>query len=122
MSPNVRPRPIGYEGVSPAEVRLTEPALEVTMTFKEWWVKTFGPDGLFSTAQEGHAFLIGICETIAFWKPRWNMPADYEAWFKHGDTHKPGNPLYEYHYYMFGRACGVLVWIWLIALLKLILL
>lgn len=30
------------------------------------------------------------------------MPADYQA---------NGNPLHEYHYYMFGRAAGILAWI-----------
>jgi hypothetical protein len=34
------------------------------MTFKEWLYKTFGPEGLFSSGQEGHAFLIGISEVI----------------------------------------------------------
>lgn len=72
------------------------------MTFLEWLRKTFGPDGIFSSGQEGHAFLIGISEVIAPWRPRWDMPADYQA---------NGNPLQEYHYYMFGRAVGILAWI-----------
>jgi len=80
--------------------------------FLNFLIKTFGPDGIFSSGQEGHAFLIGISEVIAFWKPRFGMPEDYEA---------NGNPLHEYHYYMFGRFCGVLVWIGLIALLKVVL-
>jgi len=81
------------------------------MNFWEFIRKTFGPQGLFSSGQEGHAFLIGVSEVVAFWKPRHDVPPDYEA---------NGNPFKEYHYYMFGRACGVLVWIGLIALLKLI--
>ena len=71
----------------------------------DFFEKTFGPDGLFSSGQEGHAFLIGISETVAFWGARHPMPLGYEA---------NGNPLYEYHYYMFGRACGVLFWLWCI--------
>jgi hypothetical protein len=67
---------------------------------------------LFSTAQEQHAFLVGISEVIAFWKPRFGMPENYEA------AILPGNPLYEYHYYMFGRACGVLVWIGLAKIIQ----
>lgn len=64
-----------------------------------------GPSGPFSTVQEQHAFLIGISETVAFWRHRHDVPADYEA---------NGNPFFEYHYYMFGRACGVLVWAFVI--------
>lgn len=89
---------------------------------KKWIEKTFGEEGLFSSGQEGHAFLIGISEVIAFWKPRWNMPEDYAAAIPNKSQLKPGNPLYEYHYYMFGRACGVLVWTGLIALLKVVIL
>jgi len=72
------------------------------MTFLDFWRKTFGPEGIFSSGQEGHAFLIGICEVVCPWKPRWDMPSDYQA---------NGNPLHEYHYYMFGRAAGILGWI-----------
>jgi len=73
---------------------------------KQWLEDTFGPEGIFSSGQEGHAFLIGISETIAFWPPRFNVPAGYEA---------NGDPFKEYHYYMFGRACGVFVWLFVIA-------
>lgn len=79
---------------------------------KDWFEKTFGPEGLFSSGQEGHAFLIGICEIVAFPKPRYEMPEDYEAWlFRCKGKWKPGNPLYEYHYYQFGRLCGILFWL-----------
>lgn len=73
---------------------------------------TFGPDGIFSTGQEGHAFLLGISETIAFRKPRFDMPEDYEAY--RIIKQLPGNPLYEYHYYVFGRACGIIFWVFVI--------
>ena len=87
--------------------------------FWELLKKTFGPDGIFSTGTEGHAFLIGISETVAFWKPRHDMPAEYG----HEENEADGHPLKkEYHYYLFGRACGVLVWIGLIALLKAVIL
>ena len=72
------------------------------MNIWEFIRKTFGPEGLFSSGQEGHAFLIGLCEVICPSKPRWDMPSDYQA---------NGNPLNEYHYYMFGRAVGILAWI-----------
>ena len=72
------------------------------MNIFEFLRQTFGKEGLFSSGQEGHAFLIGICEVICPWKPRWDMPVDYQA---------NGNPLEEYHYYMFGRAMGIVVWL-----------
>jgi hypothetical protein len=72
------------------------------VTFLEFLRKTFGPEGLFSSGQEGHAFLIGFSEVICPWKPRWDMPANYQA---------NGNPLQEYHYYMWGRAVGILFWL-----------
>ena len=85
---------------------------------KRLFNETFGEEGLFSSWQERHAFLIGISEVVAFWKPKWDMPEEYEAWLSNmnidGSPLKPGNPLYEYHYYMFGRACGVLFWVFAI--------
>jgi len=83
------------------------------MTFMEFLRKTFGPDGIFSSGQEGHAFLIGISEVVCPWKPRWDMPPDYQA---------NGNPLQEYHYYMFGRAAGILVWLAICCVIKAVLL
>lgn len=72
------------------------------MGFWEFIKKTFGEEGLFSSGQEGHAFLIGISEVVAFWPSMHKCPPDYEA---------NGNPFKEYHYYQFGRACGIIVWI-----------
>ena len=71
--------------------------------FWEFLKKTFGPDGIFSSGAEGHAFLIGISETVAFWKARHECPSDYIA---------NGCPFKEYHYFQFGRACGVIFWLW----------
>ena len=71
----------------------------------DFFEKTFGPDGLFSSGQEGHAFLIGISEVVAFWRPHHDVPGDYEA---------NGNPFKEWHYYCFGRACGVIFWLFFI--------
>jgi len=50
---------------------------------------------LFSNADEVHAFLIGLSESIFPAKPIFKMPMKYE------------NPLEkEYHYYLVGRAIG----------------
>lgn len=73
--------------------------------FIDFLIKTFGPEGIFSSGQEGHAWLIGFSEVVAFWKMRFDMPSGYEA---------NGNPLHEFHYYCFGRACGVIFWLWCI--------
>lgn len=79
------------------------------MSFKEWLHKTFGPEGLFSSGQENHAFLIGISEVICPWKPHWDVPEGYEA---------NGNPFKEYHYYMFGRASGIIFWLIVAVIIK----
>lgn len=81
--------------------------------FINFLIKTVGPDGIFSSGQEGHAFLIGISETVAFWRPYHPVPHDYVA---------NGSPFKEYHYYKFGRACGVLFWLWCIAPVTIIIL
>ena len=81
-------------------------------SFIDFLRQTFGPEGIFSSGQEGHAFLIGVSEIVCPWKPRWNMPPDYTA---------NGNPLYEYHYYMFGRGVGVLLWIVIACVIKVVL-
>ena len=73
--------------------------------FIDFLIKTFGPEGIFSSGQEGHAFLIGRSEVVCFWRPRHDVPEGYEA---------NGNPFKEYHYYAFGRACGVIFWLWCI--------
>lgn len=84
------------------------------MGFLKFLISIFGPDGIFSSGAEGHAFLIGVSEVVAFWKPRHDMPPRYKA---------NGNPVKtEYHYYCFGRAMGIVVWIGLIAFLKFVLL
>ena len=82
------------------------------MSILEFLRKTFGPEGLFSSGQEGHAFLIGLCEVLCPWRPRWDMPPDYQA---------NGNPLHEYHYYMFGRAVGILAWVTIASVIKVVL-
>lgn len=79
------------------------------MTFGK---KILGEDGIFPSAAEAHAFLIGISEVVAFWPPRHKVPHDYEA---------NGNPFKEYHYYGVGRLSGVIVWCIIISVMCLIL-
>lgn len=55
---------------------------------------------LMNTGDEKHAFVIGWSEVICFWRPRYGMPVMYK------------NPLNdEFHYYIAGRAFGVLTWL-----------
>jgi len=79
--------------------------------FIDFLIKTFGPEGIFSDGAEGHAWLIGFCEVVAFWKERQPMPPEYG----HEENQANGHPLKkEWHYYGFGRLCGVLFWLWCI--------
>jgi len=55
---------------------------------------------LFSTSEEWHAFLIGFFEVLCPWSERYPMNEDY---FFHIED--------EHHYYLGGRASGVIAWI-----------
>ena len=55
---------------------------------------------LFNTSAERHAFIIGFSETIAI-RHSFVLP-----WLKNYDGLRD-----EYHYYMAGRAVGVLAWV-----------
>ena len=79
----------------------------------------FGPEGWWSSGAEGHATEIGFCEVVCFWKPRHPMPLEYG----HGENEANGHPLKkEYHYYLVGRAFGVLFWLWCIVPVTIIIL
>jgi hypothetical protein len=59
---------------------------------------------LFSTGEEWHAFLIGFFEILCPWPPRHSI-----------------NPINsEYHYYLGGRASGVLAWIAIAKLIQVV--
>jgi hypothetical protein len=53
-----------------------------------------------NTPDERHAFAIGLCEIIAPWPPRHRSDASARK-----------NIAGEYHYYMFGRAIAVILWL-----------
>ena len=72
-----------------------------------------------SSIDEWHSFVIGVCEIICPWKPRIPrvIPVSISM------TAKPQNIdkdylQNEYHYYLFGRAVGVLSWIGIASLIK----
>jgi hypothetical protein len=51
--------------------------------------------------REWHAFAIGFCEVFCPWPPRFKVPSE-----------KTNQEIAdEYHYYLFGRAVGVLSWL-----------
>ena len=54
-----------------------------------------------NTGAEKHAFAIGICEVVCPWPPR------------HPDVSKQLSKQLkrEHHYYMFGRAMGIVAWV-----------
>lgn len=57
-----------------------------------------------STGEEWHSFVTGLCEILCPWPPRCTvcvMPYPN-----------------EYHYYAFGRALGVIIWILLAKLIQ----
>ena len=73
--------------------------------------------GLFSEPNEVHAFIIGLSEVVCPWAPRFRVKQD-----------KPPEPTRdcpfkyifdEYHYYVGGRAMGVLAWVGIGVLLML---
>jgi hypothetical protein len=51
--------------------------------------------------REWHAFAIGFCEVLCPWPPR----------FKLASQDLTNQVADEYHYYLFGRAVGVLAWL-----------
>ena len=53
-----------------------------------------------STHQEWHALVIGFSEVLCPWPPRHK--------FMHSELKRQISS--EYHYYMFGRAMGVIAW------------
>lgn len=56
-----------------------------------------------NTPDEFHALVLGWSEAMCPWRARLLMPLEYH------------NPLqWEYHYYSFGRALGMLTWAGLI--------
>ena len=61
-----------------------------------------------STPEEWHAFVEGLCEVICPWPPR------------HKSMHKELRKQIasEYHYYMFGRAIGVIAWLIIAKIIK----
>jgi len=64
-----------------------------------------------STYQEWHACVIGFCEVLCPWPPRVRIPSPSMREGQ-GEGDKLNRTIHaEYHYYMFGRAIGVIAWL-----------
>ena len=61
-----------------------------------------------NTGPEKHAFTIGICEVVCPWPPR------------HGGVSKQliKQLKREHHYYMLGRAVGIIAWVTICCVVK----
>jgi len=57
--------------------------------------------------KEWHAFVIGFCEVLCPWPPRYHDPLQW-----------PQSVKDEYHYYVFGRALGVIAWLIIAIIIK----
>ena len=65
-------------------------------------MKTF-----LSTPQERHALVIGLCEVVCPWPPRWRCER-LPLLSLRGVAEAISQ---EYHYYLIGRALGVVSWL-----------
>jgi len=65
------------------------------------FLKGIKPSAFLDTHQEWHALVNGFCEVLCPWPPR------------HKSMHRKLQKQIasEYHYYMFGRAMGVIAWL-----------
>jgi hypothetical protein len=64
------------------------------------FLKGIKPSTFLSTHQEWHAFVEGLCEVLCPW------PANHKLSGKLLDELRG-----DHHYYMFGRALGVIAWL-----------
>ena len=69
--------------------------------------KWFNPRGFIDTHQEWHALVNGFSEVLCHWPPRHKPSPENEK-----------DIADEYHYYMWGRALGILAWITIACVIK----
>ena len=75
---------------------------------------------LFSTSEEWHAFLIGFFEVLCPWPPWVRIPSPSTGEGK-GEGDNPSEAISnEHHYYLGGRASGVLVWLAIAKLIQVV--
>ena len=71
------------------------------------FLKGIKPSTFLSTHEEWHALVIGSFEVLCPWKPR-----------QRPSTVVDGILNQEYHYYLFGRALGVIAWLIIAIIIK----
>ena len=75
------------------------------------FLKGIKPSTFLSTHQEWHAFVIGFFEVLCPWPPRHSKNSI--------NSTNPTNSINsEYHYYVFGRAMGVIAWLIIAKIIK----
>jgi len=67
----------------------------------EGFLKGIDIIGFIDTGEEWHAFVNGFCEVLCPWPPRHKSMCE--------NLRKQITS--EYHYYLFGRAVGVIAWL-----------
>jgi hypothetical protein len=60
---------------------------------------------ILSTSEERHAFAIGLCEVLCPWPPQCHCDRALSAMSAREAISQ------EYHYYLAGRALGVIAWL-----------
>lgn len=69
---------------------------------------SINPRQFLNTTEERHALVIGLCEVLCPWPP----------YFKGMPTHECTDLKLEFHYYMLGRALGIMAWFGLAVAIK----
>jgi hypothetical protein len=64
------------------------------------FLKGIKPSTFLNTYVEWHAFVNGLCEVLCPWPPRHLISEGLQQQIAS-----------EYHYYVFGRALGVIAWL-----------
>jgi len=71
------------------------------------FLKGIKPSTFLSTCEEWHALVEGFCEVLCPWPPRRLISEELSRQISD-----------EYHYYMFGRAVGVIAWLGIAKIIK----
>jgi hypothetical protein len=73
------------------------------------FLKGFNPSAFLDCYQEWHAFVEGFCEVLCPWPARQQLSGELLTDLR-GD----------HHYYAFGRAVGVIAWLVIATIIKLV--
>jgi hypothetical protein len=86
------------------------------------FLKGVRPSTFLSTPEELHALVIGLCEVLCPWPPGIRLPSGSRTRTTdtaHGEDDNLNRIIHsEYHYYLLGRALGVIAWLIIATILK----